>query len=1396
MSKEKNKQIHNNHLLYDYLCNKGLVAEKTLLDFVRKCNEEGSNLGHSLVQNRLLSMSDLSTFLQHISGKTNEMQATALDLKISAKNKDFGKYVLIEEIARGGMGIVYKAIQKDIKRLVALKVVMGSGNLQPRFLREARACATLNHPHIVPVYEVGNFNGVHFFSMQYIEGTTLADILQEQDVVEKIARNVEWLVQIAAALSHSHQKGIIHRDVKPSNILIDKNNHPFLADFGLAQMDNSYQITKTGEVIGTPFFMSPEQVDSRKLDARTDIYSLGVILYQILTSQLPFSGNNLSQLYLKILHEKPVSPQDLGAPASFSNICLKAMEKNPEVRYQNANDFAQDLRLALSGKYRKKHIDKLKKVYVSGKRNVLVVGITLLSIAVIGSIYFLWDTFQFATLKQKQLQDIDHLIAQHQYNDAKTQLENLQQQYPNNAEIHAKQAQIYFFLKETSQAIESISTAIELQPNKGYMLLKAMWLREKNLYKEALVIYRQLSQQVPQAQFEIAQTLFLMAKYDEALHLYQTLLTKPTHHIQIKIQLGKIYFLKNDLTTSLHYLQEVEQSPNTSQILLEETFYYLGKIFEKQQRIPQAIAMYKKVEKSREKFADIDLRTGFSLAKQRDFSTAIVYLELANENHKSTKLYHTLAKCYHETAHYEKAIEFYDKCIAREPWQFEFYATRGLCYEKMEKFDESAEDFLKASILGPNNLESLAHLYSSIFHYRLLEKRYELEKRISHLLLMRYKNQATNLFEVEYQQLAKKYMQEYDNIVLAPVPQLQQVDRFIALAIKKTSSEIKQIATSALKKLYHSDEVLLRVAKHKALQNLHETMRQQHDELQRKYVRQLLVRYYIIKDISALNTLYSKYIEVLKNIFLRDNESSIIRFFAIKTLVHMRQINTHQFILRHIESPQNSIRLMICAALVSENIHSIAFHREFTAEQDPFLRMLQVRYLVDRREQLASFLQDENIKVQLTAATKLWRAGYREAEKIFVQSFVHSNAAVRAFACSHFWEFTSAALQQYTIDKYLPLLVKTLRDTDSRVQRISILRMSQLPKVKVVDYLKPLLQNESKFVKLQALIAIGVRGDLATVADFIQQNDEAYLQASLFVITKLTSERKMRSLSLIGIMNRAIESSNPHFAVFVLKTIGRIQEVGARYIYKYIDHPNESVRAGTVLGLYRYGNLSMLPKIVPFLESKTPILQDAAAFTVMSIISRQGNNQLLDKYQKIIRDKGLQLNGSYAYVRDLHIKTELGSAIRHHQSIDWDVLYPTYYRKFYSKIFHFETIQENFINNQIFLLNKALDLAPHHDRYLFFIALLYTAKSSYQQAREYLEKAIAAKPLTVYYYWLAFAYYGENNYDKSLEALEKYQKYYFLDIDAVQLRYEIYRAKNNQEQLQKTWQRLQILKLK
>ncbi|WP_372371439.1 protein kinase [Candidatus Uabimicrobium sp. HlEnr_7] len=1397
------KQIENNRLLYDYLQNRKLIDEQVLLNYFQKCNEQGINFGHTLVQSHLLSVNELSHFFKQYASKTLQADMS-LQLKLGVKNSDFGKYVLVEEIARGGMGIVYKAIQKDIKRVVALKVIIDSEKTQLRFFREAKATAALNHPHIVRVYEIGTFDNVHFFSMQYVEGTTLADKLQQDDFLEHKTRNIEWLIKIAEALHYSHEKGIIHRDIKPSNILIDTKGNPFLADFGLAKLNNSsHALTKTGEVIGTPFFMSPEQVLGRKIDLRTDVYSLGVILYQMLTKKLPFSSKNISQLYQKILREVPLPllHYQTNLAISFNSVCLKCLEKKPYLRYQNAQALAKDLRLALQGSYKKSKTDRLKKIYYSIKNNAIFLLITMFSLVVISTVFFLWNTFQ--TQLQHQLQDVEVLIAQHQYNHAKMSLTELLNKYPKRAELYAKRARTYYFLKNTSQAFKDISTAIGLQRDKDYLLLKARWLREQQLYSDSLVIYKALSSEYKsknqQFDFEIAETLLLMKRYNEALSIYNILLIKSVRNIETKLQISKIYFFQNEFHKSLQFLDELSVLKNIPDKISEEIFYYLGRIHDKQNNTSLAITAYKKALKNQKKFMDIKKFLGLAFAKKGEFSKAISYLKQVGKENRNLTINHTLARCYQGISKYQEAVIYYSKSINSEPWQYKFYAARAICYEKLGNFDDSGEDFLKASELGSNSVESLAHLYENLFHYRSLEKRYEIEKRIANLLLIRYQNQPKNLFDNEYQKLGQKCMDEYNNIALAPIPNEQQLNHFISILSEESSSAVRQIAVSALMKFYHSKVVLEKVSSNPynvSLRKLHKEMQNKYNELQRKYARQLLVRYYIIRDTSALYELYNKYTLALKDIVEREQENNILRFFAIKILVHMRQVDTHNFALRKLSS--ESTALITSAALVSENIASVSFSKDLNYRDSAFLRMLQAKYLCTSSQELLSFLDDDDIRVRMVVADKLWHQGYVKAEKVFIEGFKHKMAVVRAFACDYFWSFAPREneLMEYTVRKYLPLLIKLLDDPDPTVQRIAILRISKLPNIKVIDFLRPLLKSPHSFVKLQALIAIGIRGDLAVIADFIQNTTESYLQASLFVVTKMTSEKNLRSLSLIPILSNAIENSNPHFSIFVLKTIGRTKEIGARYILKYLKHPREQVRLGAVLGLCRYGTVDMLPKLAPFLDSKNNVIQDAAAFTIMSIASRTNKLKLIDKYHKMVVKKNLQLNGAYAYVRDFHRETSLGKLIRRKKSIDWNVLYPRYFQNVYSAVLQLASERKNFFEWQIYRMNKAIELMPNNERYFFYTSLIHYFVQDYSQARKFLEKAIAIKPLTAYYYWLADIYYNEKEYVKALEALQKYQNDYFLHLKGEQLKWYIYKAMNNVEEMQKTQQRLQILELK
>lgn len=290
--------------------------------------------------------------------------ATASESPQSAENpeaqtslqRDFGNYVLLEELGRGGMGVVYKARQKNPNRIVAVKMILGgrmaSDDDLQRFLNEAESSARLEHRYIVTVYEVGEHEGHHYFSMEYVEGESLADKLRTGPLPPQQA--ARYIMLCARGLQYAHDHGVLHRDLKPSNIMIDEHDDPRIMDFGLAKrVDDSKHHTLTGTVLGTPSYMSPEQAtgDTRKISNRSDVYSLGAVLYELLTGRPPFCADNHLDTLLHVVQSEPVPPRLLNpkVDVDLENICLKCLEKNPKDRYPSAGALADDLERYLRG---------------------------------------------------------------------------------------------------------------------------------------------------------------------------------------------------------------------------------------------------------------------------------------------------------------------------------------------------------------------------------------------------------------------------------------------------------------------------------------------------------------------------------------------------------------------------------------------------------------------------------------------------------------------------------------------------------------------------------------------------------------------------------------------------------------------------------------------------------------------------------------------------------------------------------------------------------------------------------------------------------------------------------------------------------------------------------------
>jgi len=330
--------------------------------------------------------------LFHSAGTTLQTAArSVMDETLPAE--PLGDFRIIREIGRGGMGTVYEAVQMSLGRRVALKVLPFAAALDAkqlqRFKHEAQAAAHLHHTNIVPVFAVGAERGVHYYAMQLIEGQNLAEVIRhlrplEQGAVQsepagpesaspavtetaaklstqRASRSgnfyrtaVGLALQAAEALEHAHQLGVIHRDVKPANLLVDDRGNVWVTDFGLAQFHNAVGLTRTGDLLGTLRYMSPEQAAGQgtPVDARTDVYSLGATLYEMLTLEPMFDGNDYQHLLRQILNDEPRPPRalDRSMPAELETIVLKAVSKNPAERYATAQEFADDLRRFLENR--------------------------------------------------------------------------------------------------------------------------------------------------------------------------------------------------------------------------------------------------------------------------------------------------------------------------------------------------------------------------------------------------------------------------------------------------------------------------------------------------------------------------------------------------------------------------------------------------------------------------------------------------------------------------------------------------------------------------------------------------------------------------------------------------------------------------------------------------------------------------------------------------------------------------------------------------------------------------------------------------------------------------------------------------------------------------------------
>lgn len=381
---------------------------------------------------------DIDAFLPLFQEDWELNENTSYEMKISQENvafylkesKDtsqFGKYQILEELGRGAMGIVYQAYHTGLNRIIALKIMAPrkgpSDNTTQRFLREVQAMAKLEHSGIVQIIDTGQEEERFYFAMEFVKGTTFKTYLEEKRKKFSTREFLGLMIKILEALFYAHQQGIVHRDLKPENIFISHQKEPKIGDFGLAKIQDSPTLTQSGTILGTASYMSPEQAngEASKLDHRSDLYSMGVFLYQGLTGKLPFTASNLQTLLFKIIKIDPPPPSQWNKTLhhDLETIILKSIEKEPKARYQTAQEFAKDLECFLKGfPIQAKSASQIEKMQKWVKRNrYQVLFSNLFCFLILAFIFF----FQWKQ-HQDNKNDFNAL-----YQEAKKEMESLSQ---------------------------------------------------------------------------------------------------------------------------------------------------------------------------------------------------------------------------------------------------------------------------------------------------------------------------------------------------------------------------------------------------------------------------------------------------------------------------------------------------------------------------------------------------------------------------------------------------------------------------------------------------------------------------------------------------------------------------------------------------------------------------------------------------------------------------------------------------------------------------------------------------------------------------------------------------------------------------------------------------------
>ncbi len=479
----------------------------------------------------------------------------------------FGKYRLDAQVGQGGMGVVYRAFDTEMHRTVAIKVLMGGDEAGPerirRFQREAETAGKLRHPNIVTIYGVGCEAGHHYFAMDFIEGVDLAHLLAQKTLTLDAA--LDLFLQVVDAIDCAHRHGVIHRDLKPQNIMVDAARRAYVADFGLAKELTAHtQLTQTGKILGTPMYMAPEQANAEagKIDTLTDVYALGAVLYEILTGRPPFDGNSPAEIVYSVLFRDPVPPRQIaaGVPQDLETVALKALEKEKSRRYATAGELGEDIKRFRAGEpIRAKPVSSLSRVLRRVRRNRgAVIGVAASLLIGGGALAGGWVWYQRAAGERRAAETQQARV------DADRRALEQQQRAREEAAGFLRQAEH----EEPARALDLCTRALELDPTSAAARLhRAKVLRKLDRSREAVEELTRALVAEPgniQALYDRSQ-LFAWDLHENAkavADIEELLARDPEHLLALEGQACMLLFQSRNVDATAAFGKVIEKDPS------------------------------------------------------------------------------------------------------------------------------------------------------------------------------------------------------------------------------------------------------------------------------------------------------------------------------------------------------------------------------------------------------------------------------------------------------------------------------------------------------------------------------------------------------------------------------------------------------------------------------------------------------------------------------------------------------------------------------------------------------------------------------------------------------------------------------------------------------------------